>query len=259
MRFLMMLALAGASVAMQADQGALPIPLTRSAENGTAASERIISLAVIAGPDVEKPLVDRVVRETEAIWSAAGITIGWDRTTARSGAQIVVTIDDEAPGSSEEHGPLGWIPFTPSGPEPSIHLSRTRAEILCGQRPSILDRTIVGHRLLIGRALGRALSHELGHYLFQSKMHTSQGLMRATWPSDELFAMDRTGFELTADQRIEAQDRLTALLGTTADSQGDTEGIPSATDSGTLSVDSGHATRARRRVRPADLAGATRF
>jgi len=50
------------------------------------------------------------------------------------------------------------------------------------------------HERLIGRALGRAFSHELGHYILKSKGHTSQGLMRATWPSEQLLS---TGEKVT--------------------------------------------------------------
>ena len=165
---------------------------------------QVVSIAVHTAPDVEPALVDAILAEAEAIWQSAGVTLNWNRTSApeaRNTPQMTVTIDDEAVDASERHGALGWIPFTATGPEPTIHLSRTMAEVLCSQWPNIENRTIVGHRRLIGRALGRALSHELGHYLFQSRLHTAHGLMRANWPSDELFAIDRSGFELTAEQR----------------------------------------------------------
>jgi hypothetical protein len=94
---------------------------------------------------------------------------------------------------------LGWIPFTPSGPAPSIHLSRAAAEALISDTAGV-NHTMLGHAILIGRALGRALSHELGHYLLRSKAHAPHGLMRATWPTDELFSINRHGFQLTAEE-----------------------------------------------------------
>lgn len=165
---------------------------------------RSLFIAVRTAPDIETTLVDRVLEETEAIWSAAGVSFEWERTSPSDGRrrpQIDVTIEDEAQDSSKRQGPLGWIPFTDAGPQASIHLSRSMAEVLCAQWPTIEDRTASGHQRLIGRALGRALSHELGHYLFQSKLHTPHGLMRANWPSDELFAVDRHGFVLSVEQR----------------------------------------------------------
>jgi len=47
------------------------------------------------------------------------------------------------------------------------------------------------HERLIGPASGRAFSHELGHYILKSNGHTSQGLMRAAWPSEQLLVMMR--------------------------------------------------------------------
>jgi hypothetical protein len=100
---------------------------------------------------------------------------------------------------------LGWILFAADGPAPSIGLSRANAEALISQMPGVTGATIVGHEILMGRALGRALSHEIGHYLLKSKLHTPHGLMRANWPSDELLSNDRRGFKLTAEQRAAAE------------------------------------------------------
>lgn len=167
-----------------------------------------ISVAVFAARDINEPVVKRVIYEAQAIWEPAGITFIWHRITSKDAAttwQVTVTIDDQRKDFAEWQGALGWIPFTVSGPAPSIHLSRANAEALIRRTPGISDTTVVGHETLIGRALGRALSHELGHYLLQSKAHTLRGLMRATWPSDELLSINRRGFELTAEQRAAAE------------------------------------------------------
>jgi hypothetical protein len=175
-------------------------------------------------PDIEPSLVNDIFHEAEAIWSTAGITL---ERTSTSGAgdtlPIVVTIDEEPVNFSERQGTLGWIPFSATGPEPTIHLSRTMAEVLFSQRPTVEGKTIAGHRRLIGRALGRALSHELGHYLLRSKLHAAHGLMRANYPSDELFSFDRRAFELTAGQRESVESHLAGLR---------RNGSPSATGSG---------------------------
>lgn len=195
MRLLMMLTVAAASAVLPA----APAP-------NQFTTAPTLTIAVHAAPDVEPALVDRTLEEATAIWGPVGVT--FDRRTSPDNphsAQLTVSFDDEVLDAAERHGALGWIPFTPAGPLPVIHLSRTRAEVLCSQWPNIANRTIAGHRLLIGRALGRALSHEIGHYLFQSRLHTRHGLMRANWPSDELFSFDRGGFELTREQRDAAK------------------------------------------------------
>ena len=152
----------------------------------------------------------RVFDEANAIWRPTEIAFDWHRIAPQDIAaawQMTVTIDDERKGFAEQHGALGWILFTADGPAPSIGLSRANAEALIPRTPGVTGATIVGHEILIGRALGRALSHEIGHYLLESKAHTSHGLMRAMWPSDELLSNDRRGFELTAEQRAAAEHR----------------------------------------------------
>ncbi len=218
-RFLTTLAVAATSVTVQADRTTnwsinpavqlnktLLIARSRASLDGRVPSA--ISVGVFGPPDVTEALVIRVFDEANAIWGPTGIALDWHRITSKNMAvpwHVTVTIDDDRKDVAGRRGALGWIPFTTHGPAPSIHLSRINAEALIRRTPGVTDATILGHEVLIGRALGRALSHELGHYLLKSKVHTPHGLMRATWSSDELLSSDRRGFELTAEQRAAAE------------------------------------------------------
>jgi len=169
-----------------------------------------VALAVVAPPGVTDSLVKRICAEAQEIWGRAGIALDWQRQASKdaaNGLTIEVTIDDRQRPVGRE-GALGWILFTNEGADPSIHLSRASAEALLRSTPDIVDSTRMSHEALIGRALGRALAHELGHYIFQSKSHTPRGLMRADWTSDEAFALNRGEFELTSQERATAADRL---------------------------------------------------
>jgi hypothetical protein len=199
-RLLTTLAVAVATVTVQADR-----TTTLSANPMVRWN---ISVGVFVPPDVTESLVTRVFDEANAIWGPTDIAFDWHRITPKDTAaawQVSVAIDDERKDFAEQHGALGWILFTADGPAPSIRLSRANAEALIPRTPGVTGATIVGHEILIGRALGRALSHEIGHYLLKSKGHTPHGLMRAMWPSDELLSNDRRGFELTAEQRAAAE------------------------------------------------------
>jgi hypothetical protein len=201
MRFLTTLAVAATTVTVQADR---PLLSARSRASLDGRVPSTISVGVFAPPDVTESLVIRVFDEAKAIWGPADIAIDWHRITSKNMAaawQLTVTIDDEKEGFAGGRGALGWIPFTADGPAPTIHLSRANAEALIRQTPGVTAVTIGVREILIGRALGRALSHEIGHYLLKSRVHTPRGLMRANWPSDELLSSDRRGFELTAEQR----------------------------------------------------------
>ena len=73
-----------------------------------------------------------------------------------------------------------------------------------------LDSTRATHDALVGRALGRALAHELGHYVLQTKAHSTRGLMRASWPSGAFLSPDDRLFTLSPSERADAW-RLTRL------------------------------------------------
>jgi hypothetical protein len=162
-----------------------------------------IPVAVFAPPDVTDSLVRRIFVEADAIWAPAGISLDWRRVTANAAERwrLDVTIDDTQHDDQEWRAALGWITFRGDSVQTSIHLSRASVERLFLRTAGHTQTLLQTHEVLLGRALGRALSHELGHYLLQSKGHTTRGLMRATWPSDEFFAMNRSGFELSAHER----------------------------------------------------------
>jgi hypothetical protein len=162
-----------------------------------------IRVAFVAPRDVTDSLATRIWSEAEAIWGPAGLAFEWDRITSSDQARrdaIQVTIETE-PAKVDSERPLGWLTFRDDAPDPSIHLSRTAAEEMLRQTPGSADSTIESHEALIGRALGRVLAHEFGHYLLRSKVHERRGLMRAAWTADQVFALKRDNFELTLQQR----------------------------------------------------------
>jgi hypothetical protein len=162
-----------------------------------------LRIAVLAPGDVTDSLLTHVCGEATTIWAPAGIALECHRigSAAEAGTwPLAVTIDDHS-SNLVPAGTLGWITFTANRPDRLIHLSRARAEDLLCDSPGLNDPTVASHETLIGRALGRGLAHELGHYLLRTRAHTSRGLMRPAWTSDDSFALTRVGLELTPEQR----------------------------------------------------------
>lgn len=160
----------------------------------------VLQVAIIAPRGVTDSLVTRICGEADAIWRPEGVALECHRIRSAqeaSGWPLVVTIDEH---QTRRDSALGWILFTTDGPERSIHLFQAQAEEIVRQMPGHPNFTILSHEILIGRALGRALAHEVGHYLLRSKGHTARGLMRAVRPGDEFLGLSRLGFELTPDQ-----------------------------------------------------------
>ena len=167
-----------------------------------------ISIAVDAPAGLSESLLSRIFAEADAIWEPAGIRFDWRRVASTErprGPQLALTIENPHDRPAEWRAPLGWIFFAAGTPACRIHLSQANAEELVRRTPQPLDITFAEHERLIGRALGRAFSHELGHYILKSKAHTTRGLMRATWPSEQLLSVDRTGFELSCEQQDAAR------------------------------------------------------
>jgi hypothetical protein len=172
---------------------------------------QVVPIAVVAARDVTDTLVDHICAEASAIWESAGITFEWHRVGSDDEAgdwPLAITIDDRRASVQEPRCALGSITFTADRPDRSIHLSRPCAEELLHTTSGLNDAPFALRDTLIGRALGRALAHELGHYLLQSKVHTSRGLMRQVWSSSDSFAISRSGFELTGEQRAAASGYL---------------------------------------------------
>jgi hypothetical protein len=175
-----------------------------------------IPVNVVVSARVTDSLVQRICTEAETIWRPAGITFDWHITFERhrigpaepaDRSSVSITIGDRR-ARVDPDGALGWITFIADEPGHSIYLSRASAEGMLDRTPEVYTSTFMAREILIGRALGRALAHELGHYFLKSKIHTTSGLMRSAWASNEFFGSRPDGFELTREQRAMAIDLL---------------------------------------------------
>jgi len=109
--------------------------------------------------------------------------------------------------------PLGWIVFDDvTVPEQEIYVSYANARQMMEEARSVVgiidQMPIVQRETLLARAMGRALAHELGHYLLASKVHSERGLMKATMTAAELFMPDSRALRLELAQRRTVAARL---------------------------------------------------
>jgi hypothetical protein len=181
---------------------------------------------VSAAPEVPTTLVKRVLDETDAIWRATGFSFVWQRAPrqvvpyariSEAGPYLPSTLRiviGEDRGVARDHRtPLGWIVFDDERePQQEIYLSHANAVTLMEAARLVVgvvgQMPIVQREVLLARAMGRALSHELGHYLLASKVHTPRGLLQGSRTASELFSADRSGFAIDAVQRQQIAARL---------------------------------------------------
>ena len=158
---------------------------------------------VVADPHAVGATITReAVAEAAAVWAPYELVL--ERSTCRTGAdtpQLVVEVASAAMAPSPIV--LGTVTFDPDGtPEPRVTVFLDEVvRLMSGARlfgseawqwPRLLREQV------IGRALGRVLAHEIGHYVLSNRQHTQTGLMRSTQRSDELGAPSRAGFRLSA-------------------------------------------------------------
>jgi hypothetical protein len=185
-----------------------------------------IIISVYVAPHIPASTVARLLAETDDIWRPNGFTFVWQRGPAevapygRTGdanryqpSTLRVTIDNQHGGpTAEAQTPLGWITFDrPDEPDQQIHVSYANAEGLLAASSIVVGNVSLmpqaQRELYVARALGRALAHELGHYLLASKAHTPHGLMQTARSAVELFGRERKPFLLDASQQQVAVSR----------------------------------------------------
>jgi hypothetical protein len=160
-----------------------------------------IDLEVVPPRAMSPVVVHAIVQEAGQIWLPQGIVV----REGRGPSALSVLIDDRAPAVSSWVHPLGATPFSDSGaPGRVISLFYAAAiDLIANARlPNEAGwRWVVPYqREVVERVLGRALAHEIGHYLLRSRAHSLTGLMRAQLSIAELMAEDRRRFELTPSE-----------------------------------------------------------
>jgi len=143
------------------------------------------------------------IEEAADIWAAYGVRIRVPAAEAGDDSGVRLVVKFTRPG--ERHtapGALGSIVFDGNAPEPAIELYPTAASALIAAVafnrresawPGPEDR-------VLARVLGRALAHEIGHFLLGSKTHSRDGLMRAEHIGSDLMAPGHHGFALSPDE-----------------------------------------------------------
>jgi hypothetical protein len=181
-------------------------------------SSTLLDITVNVATSIRSDTVKDMLAETDAIWKSSGVVFVWRRAAERlapyaeSGEAggdrppgLRVTVDDQAGDCRDGIVPLGWIKFDRLGePGREIHVSYRNAEALLAASSIVVgDLTMMPQlrrETYLARAMGRALAHELGHYLMASTAHTEHGLMQKRLSASDLFS-GRVRFELSASQR----------------------------------------------------------
>ncbi|MGE3956945.1 MAG: hypothetical protein AB7H96_09535 [Vicinamibacterales bacterium] len=88
------------------------------------------------------------------------------------------------------HGSLGWIEFVDGEPRREMTVSVAAVARLASAGTwhgrALATMPPAATRTFMQKALGRAVAHEVGHYLLRSTTHDGSGLMRAAFTVDDI-------------------------------------------------------------------------
>ena len=142
-------------------------------------------------------IVTRMKHETERIWSSLDVQIAWVdsidavRSAQTAGMTLLLEENVDAPwpvaqglvlaAVHQPENPCGWALAHVWVRRVQRHVASVRVS----GRPFVTLPAALAD-MILGRALGRALAHEIGHYLLGTAEHSARGLMRAEIVPQEL-------------------------------------------------------------------------
>jgi len=197
----------------------LAIATTSVRARGAEATFVDASLTIAA--DLPEAAQRALVQEVESIWRDAGVQIRWVNAHGADSVRTLRVVVDRRPGAPEPGGNwvVGKLLRFDDGAAMAV-ASIARAELVvhaAGTGPTqVSPDAVVQQRL--GVVLGRAVAHEIGHYLLDTGAHARHGLMRASFNPREFTDLRSGTFEVDAAtqrlirQRLGAADRTEAPL-----------------------------------------------
>lgn len=169
-----------------------------------AASLPVLNLRLTAVDRLPSTSKATLIAEAESIWQHEGIRLRWlHGSEARAGDTLRVLVTPRTVGAAPDGEP--WpvaelLRFEGSAAIAVASISGAERVVSQSGRVALLDyRELRDYRL--GLVLGRAVAHEIGHYLLQSNAHADRGLMRATIDAYEFANPRSDSFRLADDTR----------------------------------------------------------
>jgi hypothetical protein len=149
-----------------------------------------------------------ITREVDAIWARHGVRFEWqspgDGTGRAPLPDVWVVVGDglrqRTGDRRRDHTILGSVQFGDGRVQNVVRISVAavwRALESYYTRGFVpFEPALANRRGNLARAVGRALAHELGHVLLQTRRHAKEGLMRTALPPRVLAGESRDGFGL---------------------------------------------------------------
>jgi hypothetical protein len=168
----------------------------QAAEKATAIEgPAVLNVRLTTSSELSNVSQRALINETEAIWRDAHVQLRWirDNNPVDDGQPLRIVVTRRAvAASSHQRWPVGELlrfedrsAIAMASISTALRIVEASPELPLEDLPALLQYKL-------GVVLGRAVAHEIGHYLLQSNTHSPYGLMRASIDARE-FADLRTG------------------------------------------------------------------
>lgn len=167
----------------------------RAADGPSLAPPTVLNLRLTTSNELSGVSERALVNETESIWRDANVQLRWitNGPDAAAGRPLRVLVTRRAVSAANNHRwPVGELLRFEN--HTAIAMASIAAALrIVDEHPEIplMDLPLMRQHKL-GVVLGRAVAHEIGHYLLETNDHSPYGLMRASIDARE-FADLRTG------------------------------------------------------------------
>jgi hypothetical protein len=150
----------------------------------TVVRDRSLPVRLTALVEIGERTQQSLMREVERIWERAGVHIDWAPATnapsraAGSDLRVLVAATTGTSSGIEEHAwPVAELVTDQNGHPVAVASLIAADQVLAVSRHANDPARLTEQRR--GVILGRAIAHEIGHFLLNSAGHAPQGLMRA--------------------------------------------------------------------------------
>jgi hypothetical protein len=188
-----------APAALPSTRASLRVVVHRDGADGLSAPQ--LRQALDAAGDLWRPFADVTFVSPDDI-------VGDTRPTV----DLMLTAKTMSGG--EEIG-LGWIEFVDGHASHTITVSvaavRQLATVSKWMGRSVATLPPTARDTFVTRAVGRAIAHEIGHFLLDSTRHAASGLMRAKMSSTDIMGRPRVRRQFEHDAATRLRGRLEQL------------------------------------------------
>jgi hypothetical protein len=169
-----------------------------------------LRVRLVPAKGVSEDMRALVQEEVAELWRPYGIDVIWEPEWREGDPRpkpdlFVFFVDRELAGRATRGATaVAWILFVDGQPRELVNVSVAAARRLLDATPWLDERPVrlapihVQDRL-IGRMIGRALAHEIGHFLLASSKHAKHGLMKPLITPAEFVKIGRNHLQLVDD------------------------------------------------------------